>query len=837
MESKSPARTVIHLVCNAHLDPVWQWGEAEGIGAALATFRCAADLCEEFGPAGFVFNHNEALLYRWVEEYEPPLFERIQKLVAAGSWVIIGGFELQPDCVMPGAESYIRQILRGRRYFQSRFGARPTVAVNFDSFGHSRGLVQLLAKSGYRAYIFMRPGASDAGQPTDFVWTGFDGSQVMAHRLAKGYNTLLGDNGRALDAWLAGRALREAELYPWGVGNHGGGPSREDILAIEAMRQSDAHPGIELRDSNPEAYFDALEALYAGDARKKARVDKSLYSANVGCYTSMAEIKQGHRALENALLRAEKMALAALLACGSAYPKAELDKAWQALAFLQFHDVLPGSHTQPVMEAMLHRLGYGMEIAGRAATQAFFALAAAQPKARENTVPVLVFNPHPYTVRHAVECEYMLQNQNWDESTATVAAVTRNGRPVPAQMAREDSNLPLDWRKKVLIQAELEPFSITRFDCEMQVVGSGGENLPQELGWRQDGFEFEVDAQTGRVKRFCCGGAEYAGDGFGGVWVYEDDEDPWHMRGEIIGKNGRALDRDLAVPVRVTEDGPVARSIEAQFAGQDIRAVVRYTVLKALREVRCDVRLTNALPDKIVKLCFAGPDRNARLLCETMGGVEEGFADGTEAVSQKFACIEAEAGLLGIVGNGVYGGSFRDGAYLQNLLRSPAYCAHPIEDRPILPPNRHTPRMGIGCYAYSFALLPLGGRQDLPFLARRAQVLGEAPYAVSYFPPGAKNRSAPQGAALEPELELEPEPKLALEPELEQEGDAVLLAAKPAETGEGVVLRLSEPGGRQCAFALRFMGATLAGTLQAFEIRTLLFRNGAFENCNIIEET
>ena len=77
-------KKTLYLICNAHLDPVWLWNMEEGISAALSTFHTAADFCENYD--GFVFNHNEALLYQWIEEYDLPLFERIQKLVKAGKW-------------------------------------------------------------------------------------------------------------------------------------------------------------------------------------------------------------------------------------------------------------------------------------------------------------------------------------------------------------------------------------------------------------------------------------------------------------------------------------------------------------------------------------------------------------------------------------------------------------------------------------------------------------------------------------------------------------------------------------------------------------------------------
>lgn len=79
----------LHLLSNAHLDPVWQWEWEEGAAAAVSTFRAAAAFCEEY--EGYVFNHNEALLYKWIEEYEPSLFRKIQGLVQAGKWHIMGG--------------------------------------------------------------------------------------------------------------------------------------------------------------------------------------------------------------------------------------------------------------------------------------------------------------------------------------------------------------------------------------------------------------------------------------------------------------------------------------------------------------------------------------------------------------------------------------------------------------------------------------------------------------------------------------------------------------------------------------------------------------------------
>jgi len=158
----------LHLICNAHLDPVWLWEWEEGAGEALSTFRTAARFCEEYEE--FVFNHNEAVLYKWVEMYEPELFVRIQNLVKERKWHILGGWYLQPDCNMPSGESLVRQILYGKLYFQEKCGVEPKTAMNFDPFGHTRGLVQILKKAGYTSYLFCRPDKKHLALPSyDFI--------------------------------------------------------------------------------------------------------------------------------------------------------------------------------------------------------------------------------------------------------------------------------------------------------------------------------------------------------------------------------------------------------------------------------------------------------------------------------------------------------------------------------------------------------------------------------------------------------------------------------------------------------------------------------------------
>ena len=128
----------LHMICNAHLDPYWQWDWDEGAAAAISTYRTAADLCEEFD--GFVFNHNEVILYRWIEEYEPALFARILESDSAlyQEYVdrdrvlgdlrrhLAGADLAEKVCRYVTIETWLRQVYEGKR---------PTVDADEADFG------------------------------------------------------------------------------------------------------------------------------------------------------------------------------------------------------------------------------------------------------------------------------------------------------------------------------------------------------------------------------------------------------------------------------------------------------------------------------------------------------------------------------------------------------------------------------------------------------------------------------------------------------------------------------------------------------------------------------
>ena len=173
----APRDRQLHLVGNAHIDPVWLWRRPEGLQEIRATFQSAVDRMEEY--PDFVFTCDSVMYLEWIEQHDPELFETIAKRVAEGRWQVVGGWWIEPDCNIPAGESFVRQALYGQRYLLEKFGRLATIGSNLDPFGHNATIPQLLRKSGMDGYVFLRPGPHEQVLPGQFFhWESPDGSRV-----------------------------------------------------------------------------------------------------------------------------------------------------------------------------------------------------------------------------------------------------------------------------------------------------------------------------------------------------------------------------------------------------------------------------------------------------------------------------------------------------------------------------------------------------------------------------------------------------------------------------------------------------------------------------------
>jgi len=804
----------LHLICNAHIDPVWLWEWEEGVAAAVATFRTAADLCEQFDT--FVFNHNEAILYQWVEEYDPPLFRRIQKLVRAKKWHIMGGWYLQPDCNMPSGESFVRQILIGKEYFQKKFAAQPTTAINFDPFGHTRGLVQILAKSGYDSYLFCRPGPETCHLPAEeFVWVGYDGSQIIGIRATSHYNSQLGEARQKIENWIRENPERSVGLVLWGVGNHGGGPSREDLQNIASLMAEEK--SYHIVHSTPEHYVRDLLSQH----KTLPRHEKDINPWAVGCYTSMARIKQRHRRLENEYFLTEKMASFAALNGLMAYPRAELQEALKDLLTSQFHDILPGSSIQPVEGSALRLMDHGLEILSRVKARAFFALAAGQPEAQEEEIPILVYNPHPFPVSGIFECEFQLARENRTGSF-TDAHVHQNGQPLPTQVEKELSNLNMDWRKRVVFYASLAPGQMSRFDARLELLPQKPAVRLMEsdhrIVFQTEEMQVTINTETGFVNQYRVHGVDYLKEGAFRPVVIMDNEDSWGTLvtsfRQVAGEFSLMTDDEVRQfadlsspikPVRVIEDGDVRSVIEVGLKyGQSV-IWQRYKLPKRGTEIEIEIRVLWNEKDRMLKLMVPTLFEDGEFHGQVAYGVDRLPEDGAEAVAQKWlAVVSPERNLaISAINDGTYGSDFKDGELRLSLLRSPAYAALPISNRDIIPQDRYTPRMDQGEHLFRF-WFNAGQLQDrMESIDREALVKNEKPFVLSFFPSGQGKPPLP-GAVL-------------------SDGVVQITAIKWAEDGDALIVRLYEPTGqrRRTTISIPALSFALEMTLEKFEIKTL----------------
>ena len=348
---------IVHMIGNAHIDPVWLWPWQAGADEALATFRSAADRCDEYPE--FVFTRGEAWLYEQVERIDPELFERVRTLIESGRWHVTGGQYIQPDCNLLDGMGLRRQILHGRRYFQDRFGVSPKVGYNVDSFGHPATLPDILASHGYEGYVFHRPAAHQVALPAQtFRWRGSGGGEVIGFRISPAYVTRTDDlYGQIMLSIEAADPGCGHTMCFYGVGNHGGGPTKGNIEYI--LENRNAFPGAELRFSTPQAFFDAIAETRD---RLPAR-DEELQHTFPGCYSVMHDIKQQQQRGEHLLDQCGR------LVDGFADDEEERRElhrtarsaAWDDLLFTAFHDVLAGTSVPAAWDSVRAMQGTGQD--------------------------------------------------------------------------------------------------------------------------------------------------------------------------------------------------------------------------------------------------------------------------------------------------------------------------------------------------------------------------------------------------------------------------------------------------------------------------------------------
>jgi alpha-mannosidase len=801
------SKPTIHLICSAHLDPVWQWRWEEGCAEALSTFGNAVELLHEH--RSLIFNHNEAVLYRWVQRHDRLLFREIQRLVKSGRWSISGGWHLQPDLNMPGVESLIRQIAEGRKFFREYFDAEPEVAYNFDSFGHSGGLPQILKQAGYKMYIHMRPQRAELQLPSElYRWRGVDGSEILSYRIEVGlYHTEHNNLEQKLQEGteLALKIGRDVPVF-WGIGNHGGGATRGALETLDAFIARERR--VRVLHSTPDELYNALKK----HAKSAPVFEGDLQRIFTGCYTSLSRIKRRAQRSLGELVQAESLCAWSWWNRKDAYPAAELADAWRDHLFNDFHDILSGTCIEAAEEDALDQYGRVSETIRRLRLSA--AGEFKEGKTRKLYVPVTVWNTDPGATKVPVEVECMIDLRPKWTGEWHMRLHSLEGGEITCQEEQPESLLPFNWRKKISFMADLPPVGSARY--ELEVHEGRGETVRGVPALRH-----KVDLERGLVSSLDAGeGTECLAGPMLQPLVVDDDGDAWGTDRwsyrNVVGQFELQPKR-----VCVLSDGPVRRISQSPFVYGNSTITLQTISYTNWPVLEFRLRIFWAEIRKRLKLSIPTVFRDDRVLCEVPGGAIYRPADGQEHVHGRWCFLEgAIAGRhtgFAVINSGQHGIDFQDGELRLSILRSAAYChdqGFKLGERP----RRKYMDRGV----HDVRLLVTAGDADTirTSLSGLADWLSAPPIVYAHLPIGANDRS---------EVRL-----LSLQP-----SSVRVTACKQSWDGKALVLRLHETMGAASIARLTLEEPKVAAriSLKPYQIKTIrIERTGRWREVNLIDE-
>jgi len=358
-------------VGHAHIDMNWMWSWPETVSITNDTFSTVDRLMDAY--PDFCFTQSQTSVYELTRTHNPELFERIRKRVKEGRWEVAASMWVEGDKNLAGGEALCRHLLYTRRFMEQHFGLAPEdVLIDWepDTFGHAHTIPSFLARAGVRRYYHCRTGQES--RPPVFWWQGPDGARVLVYKEigSSWYNSRITPD--AVNSMM--RFCRETGLRAWmnvyGVGDHGGGPTQQDLERGQRMNSWPIYPNIVTSTTKP--FYELLEQN--GD--RWPVLDKELNYEFTGCYTSQSNIKRANRFGEQLLYRAEAAAALAWRRIERPYPTDRLREAWVNVLFNQFHDILPGSGVKETYEYAQGLFQRTAAQAGAIATESLRALAA-----------------------------------------------------------------------------------------------------------------------------------------------------------------------------------------------------------------------------------------------------------------------------------------------------------------------------------------------------------------------------------------------------------------------------------------------------------------------------
>ncbi|MBP0031177.1 alpha-mannosidase [Roseofilum sp. Guam] len=479
-----PPSPQIFLLGHAHLDLAWLWPVSETWEAAKRTFTSVLQLQAEFPE--LTFGHSTPALYAWLEHHQPHLFNTIKNRVREGRWEIIAGLWVEPEFNLVSGESIIRQVLYGQRYIREQFGVLNRVAWLPDSFGFCWQLPQILKSGKMDYFVTQKLRWNDTNEfPYEvFFWQGLDGTQILSLMSAP--------IGEGIDRVKLTRYAMESKertgkaqvLGLPGVGDHGGGPSRDMLEVARRSQESRLFPRLQFTTAH--TYLDHL----AQEKDYPIWADELYLEFHRGCYTSHADQKFYNRCCERLLYQAELWSSCASLLTGYDYPQVRLEQAWKSVLFNQFHDILPGSSIPEVFQEANQEWQQVIETTEEIIQQALGAIASQISLPEPPTLgaqPLLIFNPLNWFRSEVV-------SMTLPEGILSAKILDTDGQEWVSQIENNliyflTPNIPSVGYQLVWLVPNTEPVLSVDY--------------PKELTLKNESLEVTLDPATGDILELC----------------------------------------------------------------------------------------------------------------------------------------------------------------------------------------------------------------------------------------------------------------------------------------------------------------------------------------------
>jgi alpha-mannosidase len=806
---KDASKFKIHMIGHGHIDAVWLWPWSEGISVVMSTFRSALDKMNEF--PDFVFSCSSAQFYQWVAENDSEMLDEIRKRIDEGRWNVVGGWWVEPDVNIPSGEAIVRQGLYGQLTLQKLVGRRAKTAFNPDSFGHMWTLPQILKQQGMNDYVFMRPMKHEKNLPSDlFWWEGLDGTHVLCYRIQIHYNDYASVRKRLEQIIEHGDSQPMKNFMSfYGIGDHGGGITKENVLSINELKKEKGVPYITY--STVEKYFDEVRA----DKKIAIPIVKDdLQIHAVGCYTAECEIKKANRHSEIALITAEKAALIGSIIWNANYPREELTEAWKRVLFLQFHDSLAGTSLPEHSRAAREGYGYALDTARRSIYMSMQKLEWQIPSEDPDSEYLVVFNPHAWEVNENIE--YIFK---FDLSLYSSEVTDEKGNLLPHQWV--DGKVETGPRQFLVCNVTIPPMGYRQIKISKISPVAEKKALVKEKYIENEYYRiyFEDNGALGifdkeNQKELFSGGAA----GCKAV-VINDTSDTWSHDVtaflDEIGAFGNAQ-------IKMLENGHLRKMIRVTSTYGNSTLAIDWALYAGSRNIEARVTLDWHERRKMLKFSFPVNVESPKATLEISYGYIERSGNGAELPGQRWIDVSGNGneGISGltVINDAKYGYSVIRNDIRLSIARSAVYAHH---DPKALDPDREYTWMDQGIQTFRMLLVPHKETWRENNITRLAEEF-TAPAMIAYQ--GIHGGKLPKSDSF-----VEVDAK-----------NVIVSAIKYSETGNDIIVRCVETNGTPVTAKLNLLFINQSRTIdfRPCEIKTLLInpKTGMIKETNLLEE-